>query len=98
MAARNTPPQGKKPDKLMRDSLMVALKREAVVQGKKTRKMAEIAEALVQKACKGDVQAFKEIRDTVDGRPPQMVQGDVENPLIFQGLAIRFVDSDNRDT
>lgn len=39
--ARKTPSAGSKPDKLMRDALMVALKREAVdAHGKPTTKLS----------------------------------------------------------
>jgi hypothetical protein len=51
MAARRTPPKGSKPDKLMRDALMVALKREAEdADGKKTRKLYIIADRVDGKA------------------------------------------------
>ncbi len=73
--ARKTPSAGSKPDKLMRDALMVALKREAKdANGKPTRKLNLVAEALVEKAIAGDVQAIKEIGDRVDGRPAQAVE------------------------
>lgn len=72
----NPKPSGRpKADKLMRDALIVALKREAKdADGKPTRQLALIASALVKKAMDGDVQAIKEIGDRVDGRPAQALE------------------------
>ena len=54
MAARITPSKGGKPDKLMRDALMVALNREAVdADGQKTKKLNIIAAKLVELAVGG---------------------------------------------
>lgn len=92
MPASKTPPKGGKPDKLMRDALMVALKREAEdANGQKTRKLNLIASKLVDLAVDGDMQAIKEIGDRVDGRPAQMIQGDQDAPV---GLIIRWADAD----
>lgn len=75
MAARKSPAEGRKGDKLVRDALMVALKREADgANGKRTRKLQVMAEKLVDKACEGDVAAIKEVADRVDGRPAQAVE------------------------
>ncbi len=71
MAARNTPSKGGKPDKLMRDAIIIALKR-AADEGKGT-KLTKVAEKLVDNALAGDMQAIKEVNDRVDGRAPQSV-------------------------
>ena len=70
MAARKTPSKGSKPDKLMRDALMVALQREARDAGRwwPTRKLYIIADRLVEKAMEGEISAIKEIADRVDGK------------------------------
>lgn len=82
MAARITPSKGGKPDKLMRDALMVALNREAVdADGQKTKKLNIIAAKLVELAVSGDIQAIKEISDRVDGKPAQAIVGDPDQPL-----------------
>ena len=87
MAARKTPSKGRKPDKLMRDALMISLKREAEgPDGTPTRRMQLIADKLVDLAIDGDVQAIKEISDRVDGKPTQVVAGDADNPLAFTGI------------
>lgn len=71
MAARDTPAKGNKPDKIFRDALMVVLNREDITDGQKTKKVNNLAAMLVEKGLAGDVQAIKEIRDTVDGKPAQ---------------------------
>lgn len=82
MAARVNPSRGGKPDKLMRDALMIALNREAVdADGQKTKKLNIIAAKLVELAIDGDIQAIKEISDRVDGKPAQALVGDPDQPL-----------------
>lgn len=76
MAARNNPSQGHKPDKLMRDALLVVLHRAAVdADGKPTKRLNNVAAAIVTRAEEGDVAAIKEIFDRVDGRTPQAIIG-----------------------
>jgi|HubBroStandDraft_4_1064222.scaffolds.fasta_scaffold1608568_1 hypothetical protein len=83
MAARKTG-KGSKPDKLMRDALMVALKREAEdADGKKTRKLYIIADRLVEKAMQGEITAIKEIADRVDGKASGPLTPEKEEALSF---------------
>ncbi len=92
MAPRNTPSKGGKPDKLMRDALMLALKREAEdADGKLTKKLSLIADALVNKAMTGDVAAIKEIADRVDGKAVQPIAGSDEDPPIRLQLIERRI-------
>lgn len=78
----NPNPKGSKPDKLMRDAIMVALNREASgADGKPTRKLYQIADKLVDLAAEGDMQAIKEVNDRVDGKATQIIAGDAGNPL-----------------
>ena len=63
---------GPKSDKLWRDALMVAVKRE--MAGGKSRKLAKLADALVDRALDGDVAALREIGDRLDGKPTQGVE------------------------
>jgi hypothetical protein len=59
----------------MRDALMVALKREAdSANGEKTKKLYQLAEAMVDKAITGDVSAATFVADRVDGRPAQALE------------------------
>ena len=64
---------GQRKDKLVRDALMLAVSRiqEGDPEGRK--KLAIAAAAVVEKAVEGDLQAFKEIADRIDGRAPQSV-------------------------
>ncbi len=58
---RRITPQARcsKPDKLVRDAIIVALKREAVdADGAPTRRLTLIAEKLVEKAMAGDIHAI----------------------------------------
>lgn len=89
MAARKSPAEGRKSDKLIRNALMVAINREAKdADGQPTKKLALIAEKLVELAVEGDVQAIKEIGDRIDGKPTQAIASDPENPfeVAFIGL------------
>lgn len=56
-----------KREKFMRDALIIALHREAE-KGQKTKRLQRVAEALVDRAIKGDVAATREIFDRVDGK------------------------------
>lgn len=60
--------------KIVTDALMLALNREIEKDGVLTKRINVIADQVVLKACEGDVSAFKEVRDTVDGRPLQAVE------------------------
>ena len=66
---------GPKSDKLWRDAIMVAVKREIeAAGGKKTKKLYALADALADKGLKGDVTALKEIGDRLDGKAVQGVE------------------------
>jgi hypothetical protein len=83
MAANKTKPGGLKPDKLMRDALMLSLKRAAEV-GKPTRRLQLVADRLVDCAIGGDVGAIREIFDRVDGRVPQALTGEDGGPILVK--------------
>lgn len=71
MAARITPSKGKKPDKLMRDALVLSLHEEAKnSEGVMTKRLRLVASRLVDQAIEGNVTAAKEIFDRVDGKVP----------------------------
>lgn len=79
MAKRGNPhPTGGKPDKLIRDALMLAVNREG--EGK-TKKLTLIADKLVDLAVGGDVAAIKEVADRIDGKATQAVDGNFTGAL-----------------
>ncbi len=84
MPARIMPSKGGKPDKLIRDALMVAVNRVDPVE--KQKKLNIIASKLVEKACQGDVMAIREISDRIDGKPAQQVDlGNAgDSPIRFE--------------
>ncbi len=43
--------------------------------------LRKIAEKLVEKAVAGDMMAIKEVADRLDGKAPQAIVGDADNPL-----------------
>lgn len=88
----NPNPTGGKPDKLMRDALMVALKREAKdADGKKTTKLYLIANRLVDVAIAGDIPAIKEIFDRVDGRQKEQIDLNATGTLNVESSAVSAV-------
>ena len=79
MAAPNNP-KGAKSDKLWRNAIMVAVKREMTdAEGKPTKKLALLADKLVNEAIDGNVVALKEIGDRLDGKASQAVDAKVDN-------------------
>lgn len=61
--------------------LNIAIK-EAVADSDKT-KLRAVADALVDKAMAGDVQAIKEVADRLDGKVPQgLIGGEDDDPAI----------------
>lgn len=44
-------------------------------------KLRDVADALVREAIAGNIQAIKEVADRLDGKVPQGISGDEENPL-----------------
>jgi hypothetical protein len=59
--------------------LNIAINEAGKAEG--TTKLRDVADALVNKAVDGDIQAIKEIADRLDGKVPQALIGDEDNPL-----------------
>lgn len=75
MAARTTASKGGKPDKLMRDALMLELHEVALAaDGTMTKKLRLVARSLVDQAIGGSTPAALAIFDRVDGKVPQPVE------------------------
>lgn len=53
--------------------------------------LARVAEALVRRAARGDVNAIKEIADRIDGRVPTALNIGTEDGVISSGIAVMFV-------
>lgn len=68
-------------EKSFANMLNIAVKE--AIEGKDKTKLRAVADALVDKAMSGDVAAIKEVADRLDGKVPQGVIGDEENPLNF---------------
>ena len=76
-------PKGRpKSSKLFKDALSLAL---ASKTGDRDEGLRKIADRLVANAMAGDMRAIKEVADRLDGKAPQAVIGDDDNPLVYVG-------------
>jgi hypothetical protein len=57
-------------------------------------KVHRLAVALLDKALEGDVTAIREVMDRVDGKVPQQIQGDPDNPLTIERVIHEIVRAD----
>ena len=71
MATRRSRSTGRKPDKFIRDALMVALKRPVEDDPENRKYYTAIAEKAVELALEGDRAMVKMIIERVEGRTPQ---------------------------
>ena len=55
-------------------------------------KLHRFANALFNRALEGDVTAIKEVIDRVEGKVPQPIAGDPENPLVIASVIREIVD------
>jgi PHP family Zn ribbon phosphoesterase len=104
MAKRYQPSSGSKPDKLMRDALMLELNDEITVidpatQNKlKIKKYRLVARGLVNSAIKGEVAAAVHIFDRVDGKVMQKIGGEGQNGAIqFENLNVADLTDEQLD-
>ena len=81
--ARGVTQGSRKTDKWMRDALLLSINDADPKTGLKKRR--KIADAMVDAAMDGNVQAFVAIRDTVDGKPTQD-----NNHTVDGSLAVTF--------
>lgn len=68
--------RGSKPDKIIRDALLLELNRLDIVDGKKIKKVSRIVYKIVELAKDGKIDAIKEIFDRVEGKAVQGVTFD----------------------
>lgn len=83
-----------KSNKQFKEALNVAIKR---TDGDKT-KLAQIAEALVEKAIAGDVPAINAVADRLDGKATQPIAGDDDAPAIKFARIVREIVDPRSDT
>lgn len=76
-------------EKSFANMLNIAIKE--AIEGSDRTKLRAVADALVDKAMQGDVQAIKEVADRLDGKVPQAVVGDDESDPINLVTEIRRV-------
>jgi hypothetical protein len=78
-------------EKSFANMLNIAIKE--AIEGTDKTKLRAVADALVDKAMGGDVQAIKEVADRLDGKVPQGLIGGDENdpPVAVQMLELRAV-------
>ncbi|PDT47320.1 hypothetical protein CO661_14150 [Sinorhizobium fredii] len=85
---------GRKQEKPFRD----ALRMELAAAGEDNKALRKIARALIEKAEAGDMQAIKELADRTDGKVPQALIGDEENPInLIHKIERVIVDAANPD-
>src|SRR5215467_14873804 len=65
-------PRGQQRDKIYREALRLEL--ADMSEGIDLKKLREIARTHIEKAAAGDMQAIKELRDTLDGKPAQALE------------------------
>ena len=96
MPARKTPSAGKKPDKLIRDALMVAINREAKnAAGVMTKKLFLFADKVVEEALAGNERFAQMLCDRIEGKAMQPVEIGEDKVVI---ITIRkFTDGEEGD-
>ncbi len=86
---------GRKQEKPFRDALRI----ELAAAGEDNKALRKIAKALIEKAEAGDMQAIKELADRTDGKVPQAIVGDEENPVnLVHVIKREIVRAGTRDT
>ncbi len=76
-------------EKSFANMLNIAIKE--AIEGTDKTKLRAVADALVNKAMAGDVQAIKEVADRIDGKVPQALVGDDEHDAISLITRIELV-------
>ena len=86
MAAHHSPAEGRKGDKLWRDAIMRAIKREEIdaASGERTKRLEMLADKLVERALDGDMAALKEIGDRIDGKTIQPIAADTTSEITYR--------------
>lgn len=94
MAATNTNGKGSKPDKIIRDSLLLELNRMTESDdGEKIKKVSRIVAKLVAAGMEGKIDAIREIFDRVEGKAKQEVDVHHEGELTLKSALVSQLDS-----
>lgn len=90
MAATDTPPTGRKADKVIRDALMAVSRQDPT-------KVKRLAEKWWDMALEGDLQAIDKLTDRLDGKAIQPIVGDDEHsPVnVITKMVVELVGSKN---
>jgi DNA-binding GntR family transcriptional regulator len=75
--------------KMWRSAIMRALSKRA--KGDQVKALDDLAEKFLAAVETGDITAFRELGDRLDGKAAQMIIGDAENPVAIQSIAVEFV-------
>ena len=75
-------PGGRPSMKPWSEALMLAVKR-STEKGKKTKRLAVLADTCVKKGLAGDMQAIKEIGDRLDGKAAQSIEANLSGEVFF---------------
>ena len=78
---------GQRKDKQVRDALLLAVNRIHDGDPSGRRKLTVAAEKVVEAAVGGDLAAFQEIANRLDGRPAQIIEGG-EDPIKFEDVTV----------
>lgn len=73
-------------EKSFANMLNIAIKE--AIEGSDKSKLRAVADALVDKAMGGDVQAIKEVADRLDGKVPQGIVGDDEHDPVNLAVSV----------
>lgn len=86
MVEKSNNPGGGKPDKLIRDALMAAIRHSP-------QKLKKGAEALLEKLEIGDDATWRFVADRIDGKAIQPIGGDSDHPIeIIQRIQREIID------
>jgi ribosomal protein L17 len=61
-------------------------------------KARALVRALITKAIDGDVPAIREVWDRVEGKVPQVIAGDADNPITIERIERVLVHPENTDS
>jgi len=76
--------------RMWRDAIHRALRKRSKTD--QVEALDDLAEKFLAAVEQGDIAAFKELGDRIDGKPAQVIAGDPDNPLAVELIERRVVD------